>query len=567
MQLMNMMFNMPGNENVQDILPKLDEMIKNSRVTDKAALARIVESAASSTVDMPYLERAQISVDIAESRPDLMEFDQNSLEALAQATVYNQKAFQGKGSTTRAQQGLLQAAKSAALISDNERYFSTLGMVPGQIAATFGEQYGQNEVIAFLSALNIASGDTQGNISATQSFNFLSDLFTKFATVPEMKTKTLNEQLDFLSGDDPRAERLRGELLASMEKNFGGLSEEEQMIVEMANMGHPEALRELKDKPDLTGRARSKFAVMQLIQPKAAQTEEGAFSIKKIYNALLRGDAGGQGLGELPIVADESGRVDEAASYRLAEQLLSQRISISRNAPQFNTANLNTGMKIAKENIDINSAKAIRGLRQTLIDTMKSSGGSTTYYENQLLSPFMWREMMVDQSNPNELGDFYQQEINRQIITGVFKRGLHEKKPVYPPGMSIFDQMLTADPREPATKLFNQGYLTEQQQAMYGLSDESVKKAEELLSLWQEIERLQNPNKPEIPPIVKPKAFENEAPKVELNDEAKAAVKQLTESMNDLMDKIAKAITGESPLTVREKDKPRTEPAKGDWAP
>jgi hypothetical protein len=37
--------------------------------------------------------------------------------------------------------------------------------------------------------------------------------------------------------------------------------------------------------------------------------------------------------------------------------------------------------------------------------------------------------------------------------------------------------------------------------------------------------------------------------------------------MNDLMDKIAKAITGESPLTVREKDKPRTEPAKGDWAP
>jgi hypothetical protein len=567
MQLMNMMFNMPGNEDVQAILPQLDQMIKNSKVADKSALARIVESAASSTVDMPYLERAKIAVDIAETRPDLMAFDQASLESLSKAVVYNQKAFEKKGSTTFAQQGVLQAAKSAALIQENERYFNTLGLVPGQIAATFGDQYGQNEVLAFLSALNIAAGDTQGNITATQSFNFLADLFTKFATVPEMKSKTLNEQIEFLQGSDPRAERIRSELLASMEKNFGGLSEDEEMILEMANLGMPEALRELKDKPDITGRARSKFAVMGLIQPKAVQdVAEGAFDIKKIYQTLLRGEAGAEGLGELPIVADEKGRVDESASYRLAEQMLKQRVSISQNAKAFETANLETAVKIAQENIDIDAAEAIRGLRGEMIKTMKSAGGSATYYENEWLSPFMWREAMIDTDNPQAIGDYYQNEIARQITTGVFKRGMGEVKPVYPKNMSIWDQIMTTDPREPAAKLFKQGYLSQDQQEMYGLSDQTVKNANELYKLWLEIERIQNPNKPEVSPIVKPRAFENEN-KIQLDEETKAAVQQITESLNGLLDSMERFLSGEKPLPVRDLNKPRTEPSKGDWAP
>jgi hypothetical protein len=187
---------------------------------------------------------------------------------LTKSVVYNQKAFQDLGSTTAAQQGMLQAAKSAALIQDNEAYYKHLGMLPGQVRNSFGQQYGQIETLLFTSALNIAAGDTEGPMTATQVNNFYADLKNKFASIPEMRDKTLVEQRAFLRGNDPRAERVRSELLAMMEERaVEGLSEEDKMTIELANLGHKESLQKLKDRPDLTGRSKTKFAVMQFIQP------------------------------------------------------------------------------------------------------------------------------------------------------------------------------------------------------------------------------------------------------------------------------------------------------------
>jgi hypothetical protein len=588
-QLMNMMFNLPANEDAEMIKTSLDRMVKESKIGNKDALLKIVESAASSTVDMPYLERAKIAIDVAESRPDLMGMDQPSLEALTKAVVYNQKAFADMGSTTQAQQGMLQAAKSAALVQDNALYFNNLGMLPGQIRNSFGKQYGQAELLAFISALNIASGDTQGNITSTQTANFFSDLTTKLTSVPEMKGKTLNEQLSFLRSADPRAGRIRGELLAAMEeRDATQLSEEDRMILELADLGDEWALKQLKDKPDLTGRSKSKFALMQMIQPEGAKGDGSAFNMLTIYNALLHGSKESGGMGELPMVVDAQGRVDEAASYRKAEELLKSRIRLGQDSPEFRAMNLENAVGIATEKLSQEATKeSFFGIRDKVIDTLIKAGGSATYYKNDAaggaFSPYRWRESFVDMKDDKESAEWFKQAIKEEMF-GVLRRKQNEVTPVYPDWISKakgrdfsfnefeffdYDRLYSIKtPTEARRRLMEGGgELSEEYRKLYGLSDDSAKTLKTLYDLYQEIDRLKKVGSGSELKASGGTTQGAALPQVQLDEESKRAVRQVFESVSMLMGFLAPALSGEKPLAVKDANKPRTEPAKGDWAP
>jgi hypothetical protein len=296
-QLVNLMHSLPANEDKNIVIPAIDRMIKQSPILNKEALLKVVESAASSTVGMPYLERAEVAQRVAESRQDLLETDPASLEALAKAVVYNHKAFQELGSTTEAQQGMLQSAKAASLIQDNQQFYKTIGMLPGQIRSAYGDNYKQTEMLAVANAINIASGDTEGPVTVTQTFNMLADIITKLQRAPEYLDKTFMEQRGFIASLDPRATVIRKELLAAMEERDGALSDEEELLVEMALAGDPEAFKMFKDKPDFTGRARSRFVAMNLFQPDHLRVKAREFDAYGILKTLLEGEPGKPGLG------------------------------------------------------------------------------------------------------------------------------------------------------------------------------------------------------------------------------------------------------------------------------
>ena len=583
-QLLNMMQNIPNNER-ESVISTVKEMILSSNVKDKTALARIVESAASSTVDMPYEDRARIAIEVAESRPDLMDMDQASLESLAKSVVYNQRAFADMGSTTYAQQGLLQAGKSTALIQDNALYYNSLGMLPGQIRNSFGKQFGQAELIAFISALNIASGDTQGPSTATQVNNFFADLATKLATTPDMQGKGLTEIGEWLRSDDSRASRIRGELLAAMEQQASEeLSEEELMIIMGANEGDPWALKQLKDKPDLTGKAKLKFAVMQWLQPRRPGQDAGSFDMLSIYNKLITGDGGE---GELPIVLDEKGRVDERASYGKAEELLKRRIKIGKDSPDFRGLNLQNAADIAEEKLTQEAEKeAAFGIRDKIVNAMLKAGGSATYYKNEaaggFFSPYRWRESMVDMKDDQESLEWFKQTVKEEMF-GVLRRKQNEVTPVYPDWIAkakgrdfSFNEFEHFDyktlyrmktPTEARRRLMEGGgELSEEYRKLYGLSDDSAKTLKILYDLYQELDRLKGVGRSGD---LLPRSGANQGsniPQVQLDQESRNAVRQVFESVTMLMGFLAPAISGDKPLAVKDASKPRTEPSKGDWA-
>lgn len=351
LRLANMIHNLPSDEDPGAILAAVDGMIKSSNVANKQQLTAVLEAAASSTADMPYLERVKVGLAVAESRPDLLEQNVDALSALAQATVYNQRLFQKEGSTPLAQQGLLQSFKTATLIAGDQQAYQNLGKIGGQVRAVYGENYNQLEVMALTAALNLAAGDSEGAITNTQIFNFLGDLRNEFAKrKPDMADKSLFKQLKFLEGSDPTAQDIRHELLGSLEKRTAGETTPDEEAAILSALRGSEV-----EKAKITGRARSKFAIAQLLQAEGTDaTVEGG--IKHYLKSMSSG--------ELPIVMDQSGEVDVAKSYARAEELMRKRIEFIQQAPQLESASLAVKFDTAAETADITSKEALLGMRR-----------------------------------------------------------------------------------------------------------------------------------------------------------------------------------------------------------
>lgn len=598
-KLVNLMQSLPANENKEQVMGELDKMLKKSNVANKELLVDIVESAASSTVGMPYLERAKVAIFAAEQRQDLLKSDPQSLEALAKAMVYNHKAFEDLGSTMEGQMGLLQTGKAASLIQDNQKFYSTIGLVPGQVRSAFGSQYSQAEILAVANAINIASGDTEGATTSTQVFNMIADIITKFTTVPEMRNKTLLEQIDFISSSDPRADRIRGELLAAMEENHGELSPDEEALIAAANMGDPEALRQFKDRPDLTGRARLKFVVMNLFQP-AESRNSGEFDAYSILKTLIQGDPNKPGLGEMPIMLDESGKIDSKKTYEESAKLIQERAKFTKESPVFKDLQLEQKVETAREKIAMSSS-SLRGQYENVVNTLMDAAGPGsffssnwphTYYRSNL-SPFRFQYGW--QETDEDVAKFYKQHIALQL-RAVIQRGYGELPTKMMPGENRygwFDRQVMRSPVQIAKEYERQGGRFSPEMASYfGLSEDTQEKMNSLYDLYREIESfekkakqnldsqkqsLDNLNTPNasssasgsIAEMVEslPSDKSGSAPVVSLDSQSLQAVRQVFESVNVLLGIFGPAMSGDRPISVKDANKPRTEPAKGDWRP
>jgi hypothetical protein len=583
-QLVNLMHSLPANEDKEIIIPALDSMIRKSPISNKEALLKVVESAASSTVGMPYLERAEVAQRVAESRQDLLETDPASLEALAKAVVYNHKAFQELGSTTEAQQGILQSAKAASLIQDNQQFYKTIGMLPGQIRSAYGDNYNQAEMLAVANAINIASGDTEGPVTVTQTFNMLADIITKLQRAPEYLDKTFMEQRGFIASQDPRAEVIRKELLAAMEERDGALSDEEALLVEMALAGDPEAFRMFKDKPDFTGRARSRFVAMNLFQPDHLRVKVREFDAYGILKTLLEGEPGKPGLGEMPIVLNSSGTIDDKRTYQEAAKLIRDRDKFAAESPLFKEMRLEQDMKVAQENIKMHSG-SIRGQYQNVVDTLMNAAGpgSTmssnwpkTYYQGGIFSPFQWEYSW--QQSESDVGKFFKRQIAQQL-RAVIARGYGELPTKEMPGENRYgwlDRQVMRSPLNIAREFERRdGKFGPEEASYFGLSANTLEKMKALFDLHRKIESFEEKAKQALEAEKQRQSnlsFNSMipsvgSPTVQLDAESRNAVRQVFESVSMLMGFLAPAISGEKPLAVKDSNKPRTEPAKGDWAP
>jgi hypothetical protein len=304
-----------------------------------------------------------------------------------------------------------------------------------------------------------------------------------------------------------------------------------------------------------------------------------------IFNQLIKGDGGE---GELPIALDSSGKIDEQATYRKAEELLRSRMKVGKESPDFRGMNLQNAVDVAEEKITQESEKeAFFGVRDKLIDTLIKAGGSATYYKNEaaggFFSPYRWRESFVDMKDDEESAEWFKQTIKEEMF-GVLRRKQNEVSPVYPDWISkakgrdfSFNEFEHFDyetlyriktPTEARKRLMEGGgELSEEYRKLYGLSDDSAKTLKTLYDLYQEIDRLKKVGRGSELKASGGTTQGAALPQVQLDEESKRAVRQVFESVSLLMGYLAPAISGEKPLSVKDASKPRTEPAKGDWAP
>lgn len=504
-KFMNLIRNIPANENAEQLAPIIHKMIMDSSVSDKVALVDMIEAAASSTAGMDYLERVKIGMPVFESRPDLVAGDQGALKALSSAVVYLHSIFKEFGSTPQAQQSFLEKAKLATLIPEDEQFHKVLGTIPGEVAASFGKQYNEFEIMALATALNVASGDKEGPTTRTQVMNFIADLFTKFSAYkPEMKNKSLMEQLGFLQGTTAEAEKIRGELLGTL-MNEGDLSAEEQTLVEMALAGDKGAKRELQDKPDITGRAKSKYVIAQLLK-RASDINMADQDINYYMSVMTKGVNGAQP--DLPIVMRPDGTVDVVASYAKSQQIGEQTSQFFKNSKLFQTAETSDSMLSALDTGRLGYAKWINGLRNQTHEILQSLGKGVISRGEE---SFSW--MMSTKGTPKDQAIYH-----RDLLESVTKQYLARSMTL----PSDFMPELIGDPMRERNRLPNAvnkiwgGGITDEEALRFGISSEN---------------------------------------------------QSLINRIDALIEQFQKIASGDKPLPVKDTAKPRAEPRKGEWRP
>ena len=291
----NLVHSMPNSEDPKLLMEKIDSMVKESSVRDKTALLGIIEAGASSTSGMPYEQRAQIAVKVAEMRPDLMLSDPAALQNYVKSNVIAMSTFEGHGATPESIQGLHQAALTSSAVGDPEKFAKEIASFPAKAYSAFSSispNYNQLELLQFISGISTAAQDTDGAISHTAGMNFLAQINEQFKSrgMDDVRKMGLNEQRDFLRGEDPRMKSMRSYLLGALNAEYDLSAEEESQIRNAQK--DPAAIAKLR------GRAKTKFVMMQLIQPRGTADTDGSF------NSILKSTGS-----ELP------GSYEEAANY------------------------------------------------------------------------------------------------------------------------------------------------------------------------------------------------------------------------------------------------------------
>jgi hypothetical protein len=286
----------------------------------------------------------------------------------------------------------------------------------------------------------------------------------------------------------------------------------------------------------------------------------------------------------MPIILDSAGNVDDRRTYEEAAKLIRDRDKFASESPLFKEMKLEQDMKVAQENLKMNSG-SIRSQYNNVVDTLMNAAGpgSTlssnwphTYYKGGMFSPFQW-EYSTQQSE-EDVGKFFKREIAQQL-RAVIARGYGELPTKEMPGENKYgwlDRQVMRSPLNIAKEFERQGGRFDAKEASYfGLSEATLEKMKTLFDLHRKIESFEEKAK---------EALEAEkyrqgnlsfnsmipgvgAPTVQLDAESRNAVRQVFESVSMLMGFLAPALSGEKPLAVKDANKPRTEPAKGDWAP